>query len=54
MKEHFKVLHESLFLNKSVVNVCFAVMTKFKLNHWVTMRISFAIVTLLPICTTGK
>ncbi|XP_060761277.1 HERV-H LTR-associating protein 1 [Neoarius graeffei] len=27
-------------------------MTKFKLNHWVTMRISFAIVTLLPICTT--
>ncbi|GAA6079334.1 uncharacterized protein LOC113662132, partial [Tachysurus ichikawai] len=27
-------------------------MTKLKLNHWVTMRISVAIVTLLPICTT--
>ncbi|XP_058275058.1 HERV-H LTR-associating protein 1 isoform X2 [Hemibagrus wyckioides] len=27
-------------------------MPKFKLNHWVTMRISVAIVTLLPICTT--
>ncbi|XP_053529675.1 HERV-H LTR-associating protein 1 isoform X1 [Ictalurus punctatus] len=27
-------------------------MAKFKVNHWVTMRISVAIVTLLPICTT--